>query len=99
MNPREANELVKKHGAKVLSKSSSGREILKKAAEPYKIDLLQPGDPEFRKYWGKTFDSNKLAREQNERRSKEMWAATEERKDFERREKQAEGTDWKSKRL
>lgn len=87
MNPYQANELIKKHGAKELSKNASGREILKKAAEPHRIDLLQPGQPGFEAHWGKAVKANKLAREQNEQKSKDMWAESKDRREWEERHK------------
>jgi len=99
MNTNDANRYLRKYGAEKLSKTHEGRKIIEKAKEKYRIDLLQPGDPEFKKHWGKVFDANKLKREQDERRSKEMWAMTKERQEFEQRQRTGQGTDWKSKRL
>ena len=99
MDSSEANKYLKKHGATELSKSCTGRQIIKKAAEKYRIDLLQPGDPEFLKHYGKKLDMQKLQQEQNERKSRELWGEARERREFEARQKALEGTDWKSKRL
>ena len=65
----------------------------------YRIDLLQPGHPEFNKYWGKDVLRRQLLKEQNEKKSREMWGESKERKEWEERQKAGQGTDWKSKRL
>lgn len=99
MNSNEAEREIKKHGAVKLSKSYSGREILKKAGEKYKIDLLQPGQPGFKEHWGHKAMLAQLAREKQEQLSRDMKGALQERKEWEARERASQGTDWKSKRL
>lgn len=84
MDTDEANRIVKKFGAKELSKNPSGVRVLLKAREKYRIDLLQPKDPEFGKYWGKKVSADKLFREKNERKAKDMWGEANERKEWEK---------------
>ena len=65
----------------------------------FRIDLLQPGHPEFEKHWGTKVVKQKLARERQESISRDMKGALQERKEWEARQKASEGTEWKSKRL
>lgn len=45
--------ILKEVGVKKLSESKSGREYLGRLRERFKVDLLQPGDKEFSKYYSK----------------------------------------------
>ena len=59
---RDPEEIIKEVGAEKLSKTAAGRVVLENARSKYRAELLQPHEPEFNKYWGKTV----------ERRNKEM---------------------------
>ena len=99
MDTNEANRILKKHGAVELSKTAEGRGILAKAAEKYRIDLLQPGHPDFMKYHGAKVIAAKRAQERNEQRSRDMWGQASERRAFEAQKRAGSSTDWKSKQL
>ena len=55
-----------------MSKSSYGREVLEKAREKHKIDLLQPSDPLFKVYYGKKVEARDRLTKLNEGRAREM---------------------------
>lgn len=103
MDTREANAILKRVGAKELSKSPEGRAIIAKAAEKYRIELLQPllpngkPNPEFERYYRKRLNAQEAVRRQNEGISQEMWA----RREFikQQRRLQQDPSGWKSKRL
>ena len=49
----DGEEVLIKVGAKKLSESRSGREYLDRVRKKHRIDLLQPGDKDFGKYYSK----------------------------------------------
>ena len=64
--------IIAKYGVGFLSKSSYGREVLEKAREKHKIDLLQPSDPLFKVYYGKKVEARDRLTKLNEGRAREM---------------------------
>ena len=49
----EDEKILKEVGVKKLSESRSGREYLSRLKKRFKVDLLQPNDKDFGKYYGK----------------------------------------------
>jgi len=50
---RDYDRIIHEYGAQELSKTSAGQDILKRAGHKYRTELVQPGDPEFNKLYGK----------------------------------------------
>ena len=50
---RDPEEIIKEVGAEKLSKTAAGRTVLENARSKYRAELIQPHEPEFKKYWGK----------------------------------------------
>lgn len=45
--------IIQEYGAVKLSETSAGRVVLENARAKYRVELIQPHEPEFKKYWGK----------------------------------------------
>ena len=65
--------IIQEVGATELSKTPEGRKVLIKAGEKYKAELTQPGDPEFKKLYGKQIKEQAEMKRENERISEKMW--------------------------
>lgn len=63
---RDPEAIIQEYGAKKLSETQEGRRVLENARQKYRVELLQPGDPEFNKYYGK-----EIARKEKDRRELE----------------------------
>lgn len=76
-----------KFSALEASKSVEGRKYLDRQREKHKLDILQPSDPMFRKVYGK--QHKKLAKDlvAKEQKSKDMFTAKEEKKQWEKNQK------------
>lgn len=70
-------------GVKELQRSESGRRYLGKLQKKYSKDILQPGQPGFRKAWGAKVDSDARNSQRQKDESKEIY----ERKAFDDRRK------------
>lgn len=70
---RDPEALIREYGAAELSKTSEGRMVLRRAGEKYKAELVQPGDPEFKKLYGKQHRENEERRRENEAMANKEW--------------------------
>lgn len=73
--------VIARYGVDKLSKSPQGREVLNKAREAHKIDLIQPNDPKFNRFYGKQVEY----REQQKRRNEEIAKEMREKKEWEKK--------------
>ena len=62
-----------KGGVKELKSSLSGRKYLAKLQKKYRVDLLQPSDPEFKKRYGGKLEVQAKQREAKEQQAKDEW--------------------------
>lgn len=69
MNP---DKIIQKYGVAELNKSPQGREVLAKAREIHKIDLIQPNDPKFERFYGKEVRAREELKRKNEDKAREM---------------------------
>lgn len=53
---RDPEAIIQEEGAEKLSKTAAGRAVLANARQKYKAELIQPHEPEFKAYWGKTVE-------------------------------------------
>lgn len=50
---RDPDSIIEEYGVGVLEKTREGRTVLENARAKHAIELLQPTDHSFNKYWGK----------------------------------------------
>lgn len=77
-----------KGGVNELLKSEGGRLYLDKMREVHKLDILQPknrdgsDNSEFHKVYDKDIKEGLFLKEKNERKGRDMWMESEERKKY-----------------
>lgn len=80
---------IQEYGVQSLEKTSEGRVILEKARSKYKAELVQPGDPEFNKLYGKEVRARQEEKMEREREAKQMWEQSDNYQVFKERERAA----------
>lgn len=69
----DPERILNEEGVEKLQQSAEGRMVLDRARAKYKAELVQPGDPEFNKLYGKEIKDREEARKANVEISKKMW--------------------------
>ncbi len=69
----DADRIINEYGVGVLEKTPEGRKVLNKARRKYAAELVQPGDPEFDKLYGKQVKEREEARRELQEQSRRMW--------------------------
>jgi len=69
----DPDRIINEYGVGVLEKTVEGRAVLNKARKKWAAELVQPGDPEFNKLYGKQVKEREEARRELQRQSGEMW--------------------------
>ena len=64
--------LIQEYGAEKLSQTNEGVKILERAREKYRVELLQPHEPEFQRYWGKDVERRKREMQEIRAQSQRM---------------------------
>ena len=82
---------LRKYGVAKLSKSPAGREYLERLRKKYEKDLVQHGDPRFKKLYGKKQEFDKKYAQKNETIGKDMWAENMAKKEWAKRRETGEG--------
>lgn len=70
----DPDRIIHEFGAKVLSETKEGQKVLEKARHKYRAELVQPGDPEFNKLYGKQVKERNEARRELQEQSRALWA-------------------------
>lgn len=70
---REYARLLKEHGGEKLLKTAEGRAVLNNLRQQYKMETLQPSDPDFHKVYGKDIKKREEARVALEAQSRREW--------------------------
>ncbi len=73
--PDDPERIIHEFGAKKLSETREGQKVLDRARKKYAAELVQPGDPEFNKLYGKQVKEREEARRELQRQSREAWEA------------------------
>ena len=71
-NRTDTERMIREHGAVKLSETSAGRIVLENARAKYRVELLQPHEPEFKKYWGKDVERREKRMTELRRESQRM---------------------------
>ena len=69
----DPERIISEYGATELSKTKDGVRVLEAARKKYRAELVQPGDPEFKKLYGKQHKEQAELRRHNEDVAKKMW--------------------------
>ena len=71
----DPERIIHEYGAKKLSETREGQIVLNKARKKYAAELVQPGDPEFNKLYGKQVKEREEARRELQEKSRSAWEA------------------------
>lgn len=71
----DPDRIIHEYGAKKLSETKEGQIVLDKARKKYATELVQPGDPEFNKLYGKQVKERNEARRALQEQSRALWEA------------------------
>ena len=69
----DPERLITEYGVKVLEKTIEGRAVLNNARKKYRAELVQQGDPEFDKLYGKQIKERAEARRELQQQSEKLW--------------------------
>ena len=71
----DPDRIIHENGVAKLEKTHEGRVVLNNARKKWAAELVQPGDPEFNKLYGKQVRERQEARRELQEQSKKMWEA------------------------
>lgn len=69
----DPDRIINEYGVKTLEKTAEGRVVLANARKKWAAELVQPGDPEFNKLYGKQVKERAEAYRTLQEHSRKLW--------------------------
>lgn len=71
--PYDPDRIINEYGVGKLEKTAEGQAVLRRARKKWAAELVQPGDPEFNKLYGKQVKEREEARSALQEQSRREW--------------------------